>query len=132
LKNNLFPPTDKALSALLDDLSEMGLLETTLIVMAGEFGRTPKISRLPGAKLPGRDHWGRVQTVFFAGGGVRGGAVVGSSDKIGGYPHTDPQTPENVAATIYDFLGLPPTAAFCDPANRPHFIYHGKPMAALM
>jgi hypothetical protein len=132
LKNNLFPPTDKALSALLDDLSATGLLDTTLIVMAGEFGRTPKISRLPGAKLPGRDHWGAVQTVFFAGGGVRGGTLVGSSDKMGGYPHTDPQTPENLAATIYDVLGLPPTAAFHDPANRPHFIYHGKPIAGLM
>jgi uncharacterized protein (DUF1501 family) len=132
LKNNLFPPTDKALSALLDDLSAMGLLETTLIVMAGEFGRTPKISKLPGATLPGRDHWGLVQTVFFAGGGVHGGMVVGSSDKIGGYPHTDAQTPENMAATIYDLLGLPPTAAFHDPANRPHFIYHGKPIAGLM
>jgi hypothetical protein len=132
LKNNLFPPTDKALSALLDDLSAMGLLETTLIVMAGEFGRTPRISTLPGAKLPGRDHWGLVQTVFFAGGGVRGGTIVGSSDKIGGYPHTDPQTPENMAATIYDVLGLPATAAFHDPADRPHFIYHGKPIAALM
>lgn len=131
LKNNLFPPTDKALAALLDDLSSMGLLESTLIVMAGEFGRTPKISKLPGTKLPGRDHWGPVQTVFFAGGGVHGGTVIGLSDKTGGYPHTDPQTPESMAATIYDALDLPPTAAFRDPANRPHFIYHGKPIAGL-
>lgn len=132
LKNNLFPPTDKALSALLDDLSSMGLLDSTLIVMASEFGRTPKITRLPKAKLPGRDHWGPVQTVFFAGGGVRGGAVVGSSDKVGGYPHTDPQTPENLAATVYNVLGLPATAAIRDPADRPHFIYHGKPIAGLL
>src|SRR5581483_9475437 len=81
LKDSLFPPTDKALSALLDDLHENGLLDSTLIVMAGEFGRTPKITTLPQYyKLPGRDHWGSVQTVFFAGGGVRGGTVVGSSD----------------------------------------------------
>jgi uncharacterized protein (DUF1501 family) len=74
-------------SALLDDLSESGLLESTLVVMAGEFGRTPKISHLPNDyKLPGRDHWGAVQTVFFAGGGVAGGRVVGSSDRKGGYP----------------------------------------------
>jgi hypothetical protein len=131
LKNNLFPPTDRGLSALLDDLSTMGLLESTLIVMAGEFGRTPKISILPSAKLPGRDHWGPVQTVFFAGGGVRGGTVVGSSDKTGGYPHTDPQTPENLAATIYDALGLPPTTAYRDPADRPHFLYHGAPISGL-
>src|SRR5579859_1278675 len=100
LKDKLFPPTDRALSALLDDLSESGLLDTTLIVMAGEFGRTPKISTLPQYyKLPGRDHWGAVQTVFFAGGGIRGGNVIGSSDKIGAYPSSSPQTPENMAAT---------------------------------
>ena len=90
LKDKLFPPTDRALSALLDDLDESGLLDNTLIVMAGEFGRTPKIFGLPQHyKLPGRDHWGAVQTVFFAGGGVRGGTVVGSSDRIGGYPASD-------------------------------------------
>ena len=70
--------------------------------MAGEFGRTPKITPLTQFyKEPGRDHWGAVQTVFFAGGGVQGGRVVGSSDKIGGFPADDPQTPENMAATIY-------------------------------
>jgi hypothetical protein len=131
LKNNLLPPTDKALSALLDDLSGTGLLDTTLVVMAGEFGRTPKVSKLPGAKLPGRDHWGPVETVFFAGGGVRGGTVVGSSDRIAGHPRTDAQTPENMAATIYDALGLPPTASVRDPADRPHQIYHGAPIAGL-
>ncbi len=131
LKNNLFPPTDKALSALLDDLSSMGLLENTLIVMAGEFGRTPKISKLPSAKLPGRDHWGPVQTVFFAGGGVRGGNLVGSSDKIGGYPHTDLQTPENMAATIYQALGLPRTIAWKDRVGRPHHVYDGEPIVGL-
>ena len=81
LKDYLFPPTDRAVSALLDDLHERGLLESTLIVMAGEFGRTPKISTLPQLYAkPGRDHWG-TQTVFFAGGGVRGGTVIGSTDK---------------------------------------------------
>src|SRR5713226_6659484 len=90
LKDKLFPPTDKALSALLDDLHGSGRLESTLIVMAGEFGRTPKISTLPQHyKLPGRDHWGAVQTVFFAGGGVKGGRVIGASDKIGGYRNAD-------------------------------------------
>ena len=133
LKEKLFPPTDKALSALLDDLHESGLLASTLIVMAGEFGRTPKVTRLPQFyKLPGRDHWGAVQTVFFAGGGVRGGTVVGSSDKIGGHPATDPQTPEGMAATIYHALGLPQTAAWHDALNRPHHIYHGKPIMGLM
>ena len=86
LKDFLFPPTDRAVSALLDDLAERGLLDSTLIVMAGEMGRTPKISTLRQFRgKPGRDHWG-TQTVFFAGGGVRGGTVIGSTDKIGAYP----------------------------------------------
>lgn len=132
LKDKLFPPTDRALSALLDDLNDRGLLKETLIVMAGEFGRTPKISHLPQFyKMPGRDHWGAVQTVFFAGGGTVGGRVVGSSDKIGGYPATDAQKPENMAATIYSALGLPDTAAWYDDQNRPHHIFDGTPIAGL-
>ena len=79
--------TDQPIAALIKDLKQHGLLDSTLIVMAGEFGRTPKVSRLPQYyKLPGRDHWGAVQTVFFAGGGVKGGTVIGASDKNGGYP----------------------------------------------
>jgi hypothetical protein len=132
-KDKLFPPTDRALSALLDDLAATGLLDTTLIVMAGEFGRTPKLSTLPESYAgPGRDHWGAVQTVFFAGGGVRGGTVVGTSDKEGGYPKDDPQKPENMAATIYHALGIPPTAAWHDELDRPHQVYHGEPIAGLV
>jgi hypothetical protein len=132
LKEKLFPPTDRALSALLDDLSAAGLLDDTLVVMAGEFGRTPKVSTLPQYyKLPGRDHWGAVQTVFFAGGGVRGGAVVGSSDKIAAYPKSDPQTPENMAATIYNALGIPATAQWRDAEERPHQVYHAEPIKGL-
>ncbi len=133
LKDQLFPPTDKALSALLDDLSQSGVLDSTLIVMAGEFGRTPKITHLPQHyKLPGRDHWGAVQTVFFAGGGVKGGRVIGTSDKNGGYPATDPQCPENMAATIYSALGIPDTAAWRDDLDRPHHIYHAEPIRGLV
>lgn len=133
LREKLLPPTDRALSALLDDLQASGLLETTLIVMASEFGRTPKISHLPQYyKLPGRDHWGAVQTVFFAGGGVRGGTVVGASDKIGAFPASQPQTPENMAATIYHCLGLPRTTAWYDDLERPHQVYHGEPISGLL
>jgi hypothetical protein len=133
LRDKLFPPTDRALSALLDDLSESGLLASTLIVMAGEFGRTPKISTLPEHyKLPGRDHWGAVQTVFFAGGGTKGGVVVGASDRTGGYPALDPQTPENMAATIFHSLGVPRQAEWRDAEGRPHFVYHGEPIAGLL
>jgi hypothetical protein len=132
LKEKLFPPTDRALSALLDDLAESGLLDTTLIVMAGEFGRTPKITTLPQFyPLPGRDHWGAVQTAFFAGGGVRGGQVIGASDKIGAYPAAQPVTPESMAASIYRSLGIPATAAWHDELDRPHHVYWGEPIRGL-
>lgn len=132
LKDKLFPPTDKAVSALLDDLKQRGLLDSTLIVMAGEFGRTPRVFGLPQHyKLPGRDHWGAAQTVWLAGGGVKGGTVIGATDKIGGHPTSDPQSPENLAATIYSALGLPKTTAWTDAENRPHHIYHGEPIRGL-
>lgn len=133
LKNYLLPPADRALSALLDDLISRGLFDDVLIVMAGEFGRTPKAFTFPGStsKLPGRDHWGAVQSVFFAGGGVKGGTVIGASDKIGGYPVSDPQKPENMAATIYETLGLPDTIVWKDKLNRPHHVYYGEPIAGL-
>ena len=131
LKDYLFPPTDRAVSALLDDLHERGLLDSTLIVMAGEMGRTPKISSLPQfyAK-PGRDHWG-TQTVFFAGGGVNGGTVIGSTDKIGAYPAANPQKPDNMAATIYQALGIPRELAWHDSTGRPHFVYHAEAIPGL-
>lgn len=132
LKDKLFPPTDRALVALLDDLVTSGMLDGTLLVMAGEFGRTPKISLLPQHyKLPGRDHWGAVQTVWLAGGGVRGGTVVGASDRIGGYPKSSPQSPENLAATIYQALGIPKSAEWQDAQERPHAIYHADPIGGL-
>jgi len=132
LKNYLLPPMDRALSALLDDLHSSNQLDETLIVMASEFGRTPKISTLPSAKLPGRDHWGAVQSILCAGGGVQGGNVIGASDKNGGYPAHNPQKPENLAATIYDALGIPNNATYTDTAGRPYPIYHAKPIKGLM
>ncbi|OWK44447.1 hypothetical protein FRUB_02379 [Fimbriiglobus ruber] len=132
LKDKLLPPTDRAVTALLDDLGDRGLLDSTLIVMAGEFGRTPRLSTLSQFyKGPGRDHWGAAQSVFLAGGGVRGGRVVGSTDKNGAYPSTDPQSPENFAATIYSALGIPPTGAWQDAEGRPHHVYLGEPMPVM-
>ncbi len=132
LKDKLLPPTDKALSALLDDLLATGLLDSTLIVMAGEFGRTPKLSTLPKSyQAPGRDHWGGVQTIFFAGGGTQGGTVVGASDSRGAFPASSPQRPENMVATIYDALGIPATAIWHDALDRPHAIYYGEPISGL-
>jgi uncharacterized protein (DUF1501 family) len=133
LKNYLFPPTDKAVSALLDDLEERGLLKETLIVMGSEFGRTPKISLLEKHyKKPGRDHWGAVQSILLAGGGVQGGRVIGSSDKLGGYPASDPQKPENLAATIYEALGIPRDMMWHDSSDRPSKIYYGDPIPGLL
>jgi hypothetical protein len=132
LKNYLLPPMDQAVAALLDDLHDRGLLESTLVVMAGEFGRTPKVFGLPQHyALPGRDHWGAVQSVFIAGGGTRPGTVIGSSDAMGGYPKDDPQTPENLAATIYESLGLPRSATWHDMLDRPFPLYNGEPIPGL-
>lgn len=129
LKDKLLPPTDRALSALLDDLQASGELDDTLIVMASEFGRTPKITLLAQHyKLPGRDHWGAVQSVFMAGGGIEGGRVVGKSDRIGGFPEDYPVRPEDFAATIYHRLGIPPETRWHDAENRPHTVYHGSPI----
>lgn len=133
LRDKLFPPTDRALCALIDDLRSSGLLDSTLIVMGSEFGRTPRLSSLPPAGTPvGRDHWGAVQSVFFAGGGVRGGTVIGSSDRNGSYPASSPQTPENMAATIYHALGIPSSAEWHDTLDRPHHIYNGQPITGLL
>lgn len=97
----LSPMFDQAFSALLDDLEERGLLDTTLVVAMGEFGRTPLLN-----SRGGRDHWPGVWSILFAGGGVRGGQVVGSSDRIGSEPRDRPVTPAEVAATIYHLLGI--------------------------
>jgi hypothetical protein len=133
LKDNLLPPMDRCVSALLDDLEARGLLATTLVVMAGEFGRTPRLSTLPQFyELPGRDHWGAVQTAFFAGGGVRGGTVIGASDRTGAFPQAAKQTPENMAATIYDALGIARHAAWQDATGRPFHVYHAEPIRGLM
>jgi arylsulfatase A-like enzyme len=131
LKNFLLPPMDRAVSALLDDLDARGLLDETLVVMGSEFGRTPKISKIAGASLPGRDHWGASQTVFLAGGGVRGGTVIGATDRNGAYPADAPQRPENLAATIYEALGLPRTVEWHDPLERPHSVYEAEPIKGL-
>jgi hypothetical protein len=132
LREKLFPPTDRALCALIDDLRSSGLFDSTLIVMGSEFGRTPRLSTLADSyQGAGRDHWGAVQSVFFAGGGVRGGTVIGSSDRLGAYPASSQQTPETMAATIYHLLGIPSSAMWRDALDRPHLVYNGQPIAGL-
>ncbi len=100
LKNRLVPPMEQAYAALLDDLEERGLLETTLVVWMGEFGRTPKINT-----DAGRDHWPGCYSVLLAGGGLRGGQVIGSSDATGAYPKERPVSPADIHASIYSALG---------------------------
>jgi hypothetical protein len=133
LKDYLFPPTDQAVSALLDDLHESEMLENTLVVIAGEFGRTPRISNVaPNVyALPGRDHWAPCQSILLAGGGVTGGQVIGASDRNGAYPTSDLQTPENLAATIYDALGIPHDAEWHDTLGRPYRVYQAEPIEGL-
>ncbi len=120
------PPLDLAYSALLEDLQARGLLDETLVVMLGEFGRTPKIN-----KNQGRDHWGACQSVVLAGGGIRGGQVYGSSDPHAAYPKTNPVAPEDVIATMYHALGIPPESTIHDRENRPHRISEGRPLVEL-
>lgn len=133
LKDHLLPPFDRALSALLEDLHDRGLLAETLVVVAGEFGRTPKIVRHEGGKSkPGRDHWAKVQTILLAGGGIQGGRVVGASDRLAAAPAADPQTPENFGATIYHALGIPRSFAWHDREGRPYQLYAGEPIPGLV
>lgn len=126
LKENLFPYFDQSVSALLDDLKASGLLDETLVIVTGEFGRTPKINN-----DAGRDHWGPVMSTLLAGGGVQGGRVIGATDKIGGEPVADRQTPENLAATLYTRLGIPRTAGWQDTDGRPYEVYRGDPIPGL-
>jgi hypothetical protein len=132
LKNDLLPPTDKGISALLDDLAATGLLDETLVVITGEFGRSPKMGNSAGsAGVPGRDHWGHCFSSVFAGAGVRGGQVIGASDKNGAYPATHPYSPGDLAATVYDALGVKPDAELIDRLDRPSRLYDGEPISLL-
>jgi hypothetical protein len=121
LKNNLMPPMDLAYSALLEDLQTRGLLDETLVVWMGEFGRSPKING-----GGGRDHWGRVFSVALAGGGVRGGQVLGSSDRIGGLPRDGRVQPQDLTATIFHCLGYEPHTEMRDTLGRPLVISRGE------
>ena len=114
LKNVLCPQFDTAYSALLDDLEARGLLDETLVVVMGEFGRTPTIN-----SAGGRDHWGSVFSVALAGAGVPGGGVIGASDARGGMPADRPVRPPDLAATIFQLLGISPDHEFRDPFDRP-------------
>ncbi|WP_020471736.1 DUF1501 domain-containing protein [Zavarzinella formosa] len=125
-KNYLLPQADQSLSALIEDLDARGLLDSTLVVAMGEFGRTPKING-----DGGRDHWPDCYTVLMAGGGVHGGAVHGASDRIGAYPAVDPVTPGDLAATIFWRFGIDPATEIHDQTGRPHRVATGEPLRRL-
>jgi hypothetical protein len=131
LKNRLLPPLDQGVAALLDDLEATGLLDETLVLMLGEFGRTPKIGLSGGAKTPGRDHWAPCFFGLFAGAGVRGGQVIGKSDKIGAYPITPPYSPNDVGATVYHLLGIDPASEVRDRVGRPVRLNQGQVIQTL-
>ena len=120
------PSFDRSFSALLEDLSDRGLLDETLVSVAGEFGRTPKINQ-----WNGRDHWAHCYTQLLAGGGVRGGQVYGASDSQGAWVKDNPVTPDDYAATLLHAFGLPPEAAVIHPTGRPVRITTGQPVTSL-
>lgn len=121
LKNALMPPMDQAYSALLEDLANSGMLDETLVVWMGEFGRTPKINA-----AGGRDHWGHVFPVALAGGGIRGGVVYGQSDRNGGFPIEGRVEPQDLTATIYHCLGIRQNFELHDPLGRPFVASQGN------
>ncbi len=126
LKNSLLPPADQGLAALIEDLDTRGLLESTLVVAVGEFGRSPRVN---GAA--GRDHWPFCYSGVIAGGGARQGLVYGSSDSLGAYPDVNPITPADLAATVFWRFGLDPTDEIRDRTERPFRLADGQPIRAL-
>ncbi len=127
LKNDLMPPCDRGFSALLEDLSGRGLLDETLLVWVGEFGRRPQISR----NNAGREHWPWCASAVFAGGGTRGGQVYGRSDAHAAYPVENPVSPADITATIYHALGIPADLFLHDREDRPVRLTEGAPVAPL-
>jgi uncharacterized protein (DUF1501 family) len=126
LKTKLLPPFDLAFSALLEDLAERRLLDETLVVCLGEFGRTPKINN-----QAGRDHWAACNSVVLAGAGIRGGVVHGSSDRLAAYPASFPVSPDDLAATIYHALGVDPQLELRYSLDRPLQLTAGRVLTEL-
>jgi uncharacterized protein (DUF1501 family) len=117
LKNGFLPPFDQSYSALIEDLDQRGLLDTTMVVAWGEHGRTPRING-----TAGRDHWMSAFSAAVAGGGIRGGRVVGSTDSHAAVARDNPKYPQDVLATIYRHLGVDPTVQYLDHTGRPHSV----------
>ena len=130
---SLLPRFDQSFSALLEDLDQRGLLETTLVVCLGEFGRAPLValeSKFAGAS-PGRKHWAAAYSIVLAGAGVRGGATIGATDRHAAYPINTKYGPWDVTATIFHALGIDPSSHFFDSSARPYSISSGQPITAI-
>jgi hypothetical protein len=131
LKDRLMPVMDLGYTALLEDLEQRGLFSETLVLWLGEMGRTPKLETLPDYREPGRNHWGHVFSMALAGAGIRAGLVHGASDRIGAIPKDKPVGPQNVTATLFHALGIPPQTELRDRLNRPLPISQGRPLTEL-
>lgn len=127
LRDRLMPPADQGFSALLEDLEDRGMLDETLIIWVGEFGRRPHIDRAHA----GRDHWPRCFSGVLAGGGVRGGQVYGKSDRFAAFPRENPVAPDDLVATVFHSLGIPAAVAIHDRQNVPKQVYTGQVLEAL-
>jgi len=136
LKERLCPVSDKATSALLDDLESRGMLDDTLIIWTGEMGRTPRVGQSvvggAGAGRDGRDHWPHCFTSILAGGGIKGGVLHGTSDRYAAYPATNPVSPTDIVATVYHCLGVDPQMTIRDKLNRPMALCEGEPIRAIL
>jgi uncharacterized protein (DUF1501 family) len=127
LRRGFLPRFDQAYAALIEDMDRRGLLENTLVVAWGEFGRTPLVNR-----DAGRDHYPNVFSAAIVGGPIRGGRVLGESDSKGAFPKANAKTPQDVLATIYRHLGVDTTAVYVDNAGRPHpVLSSGRPIEEL-
>lgn len=131
LKNTLLPQLDQGLAALMDDLTSTGLIDQTMVVVMGEFGRTPKVSTLPGQTVPGRDHWAHAYSGLFAGAGIQGGQVIGQTDEQAAYPVTRSFSPADVCSTLFNALGVEHDVTITDPLQRPHHLLNGNVISPL-
>lgn len=132
LKTRL-PSWDQTVAALINDLDQRGLLETTMVIALGEFGRTPKISTLPGQSKAGRDHWANAMSILFAGGGTPGGQVIGATDRQGHSACERILSPENFVSTVYLKMGIDPDKVYYTPSGRPtHLVSDPTPIKELM
>lgn len=129
-----FEAVDRAVGALMEDLIDRDLLDRTLVIVMGEFGRTPKINTgQPGIPIPGRDHWGDAISVMMAGGGLRGGTVVGQTNARAEFPVERPLQPHDLLATVYDVMGIDPTLSFPDHSGRPvPILTEGQPIREIL